>query len=179
MPKIQILNETQVDHFYNLLEPMLEKEFNKVKIELLEEAERIKDNFSTHEEVIKLKKEQEDHINKMKAISILIGKVKEIDENLIINSKQYSDRSVISGAVDYFGNPEETIKEIEKSNKEDVDELLLELAQKSLNVNDCYKRYQKLESELRARLCMTAVDDADSICEYIMGEIEIESFFTN
>jgi len=179
MPKIQILNETQVDHFYNLLEPMLEKEFDKVKKELLEEADKIKDNFSTHEKVIKLKKEQENHINEVKALSELIKKVKKFNESFNICSLSYKYNILLKEVSEYLIDSETFIKETEEKNKEDVDELLLELAQKSLNVNDCSDRYQKMCNELRARLCMTAVDDADSICEYIMSEIEIESFFTN
>jgi shikimate kinase len=123
--KIQILNETQVNHFFNLLVPEFEKEFSKIEEELLEEVKKIKDNFVTHAEVVKLKEEHQKTIEITNKLILINKTLKEIDKDLRISKKYCSDPS----------STEKDLENLLNSHKEEIENLIQRLAKESLHVN--------------------------------------------
>lgn len=167
MPKIQILNETQVNHFVEALLPELMVKFNIEADRLEKLAEERKDNFATHAEVIELKQKQEKKIAEVQKI-IEIGKqLKEIDPKYRI----YSDRYDLL-------NTKEDLEKLIKEQEETLSIVILNLSREALNVADRGRRAENLSIELTARLSMTAVGTFDEIKKTILKSIDPISFLT-
>lgn len=169
MPKIQILNETQVSHFVDTILPKLQKKFNAKQKELEELAKKEIGNFADSAEVIELTKEQLEQVEKTNKLIFASKQLQELDEDYIIKSRNY------------FGNiitTEEGLKKLLEDQKGEMNELLEKLSRTKLNVNQTYHRNDMMINELRARLSMTAVGTFDYIQDIILKSIDINSYFT-
>ena len=168
MNKLQILNETQVQHFYNSYAPILNDGFDVICKALKIKAEEIKFNFMTAPEVLGLLKEQEALITKVKALIEIQNQLK-----LIGDCYRIADRS--------WGNGEEyteaRLLEIIEANKNEFDNLLLRLAKKSLNVNDAGDRKYQMNNDLRTQLCLCKVDSPENIKKAIFEAIQVNKYF--
>lgn len=168
MSKIQILNETQVKHYFDVLYPELLAKFNPRKDELLKQAENEKDNFSTHEEVIKLRKEYDEKIEKSIKVIALQKELQKIDEAYYVSYNGW--RTIATDDKKLENLKEEADKAIEDKK--------LQLSRKNLHVDDPWFRREVMNRELTARLSMTAVTDFDTIKDVILKSININSFFS-
>jgi len=169
MTKIQVLNEKQVDHFVVYLLPDFEKRFTAIKEDLLKKAEEEKDNFVTHAEIIELKKEQAKELEGIKIINKLSKELNKLDGNCRI-SRPYSSATLTK--------TDEEIKELIKEHEIDVNKRLMHLSKINLHVDYDCTRKERMKNEIRAQLCMTAVNSFDKIKEAIITNININSFFT-
>jgi hypothetical protein len=169
MSKIQILNEKQISHYFDVLYPELIAKFNLKKDELKKQAEVEEGNFATHAEVIKLKEKFDGEV----ALAIkLIGVqklLKEIDEKYYISTDGWRHNIV---------KTEEGLVELKEANEKLIQTLMQELSQKNLFVDNVWERRVKMANELRARLSMTAVMDFDQIKDVILKSIDINTFFS-
>lgn len=166
--KIQILNEKQVDHFADVLLPQLIAKFDTARDILREQAEKEKDNFVTHAEVIKLKAEQTERLEMAKKTVALTTQLEEVDDKL------YLSRNGCYGSII---TTQEGLEKLEKDQVKKLNDLLLELSMKNLFVDQSWTRRGIMSDELRARLSMTPVNDFDKIVEVILESIDINSFF--
>lgn len=165
--KIQILNEKQVDHFIDVLKPKLVAKFNTIRDILREQAEKEKDNFVTHAEVIELKKKQTEKLEIGKKTIILTKQLHELNVDYRICTNYYD--SIIEN--------EEELKRLEERQSKELNDLLLKLSKENLFVDETWSRRSTMLDELRARLSMTAVNDFNSIEKIILESIDINSFF--
>lgn len=170
MSKLQILNETQVQHFVDAFKSELIVVFKKKEEELKTQAKTEQNKFITHVEVLKLKEEQKkDYDIAEKIVNINIS-LKEIGENYFVCRGHY-----------YGDSPIRTIEdlvELKKRNEESIIKLLYDLSKESLMVNESYTRREQLLDDLRARLSMTVVDTFDNVKEAILKSIDINSYFS-
>jgi vacuolar-type H+-ATPase subunit I/STV1 len=158
--------------------PELNKEFDKIEKGLKEQAKEEKDNFATHAEAIAIKEERKKLLDKVIALSGIVKIVKEFDESLTLRDRYYNNCSV-NEAERYLENTEKFVKEYDETTNNMIEEKLISLSEKNLHVNNSWERMDKMHNELKARLCMVAVADADTIKKLMLEQIEVESFFTN
>lgn len=168
MPKIQILNETQVNHFADVLLPELLVKFNAKADELEKLAEERKDNFATHAEIIELKKKQEERIAEVQKIIDFSKQLKEIHPKYRIYSDHYDLIST-----------EKDLEDLIKDQKEIINLTILNLSKKALHVDNRYTRQEMLTNELTARLSMAGVGTFDEIKTNILKSIDPLSYLTN
>ena len=168
MSELQTLNEKQVKHYFDYLLPILITKFNTKAEELRKLAESSVNDFLEHEEVIKLKQEHAKKVELANKGIELTKLVKEINENWYISCTDWKYDVVTT---------EEKLKELLEAQKSEIDNLLIELAKKHLNVNDTWTRRECMTSEIRARLSMFQVVDFDTICNGVLNTINIENYF--
>jgi len=169
--KIQILNEKQVDHYADVLLPKLLDKFHEKTNELKELAKLKVNTFIVTPEVTTLKEKHAKQIELAHKTVAITKQLKELgDDYSIQKANQYR--------VDIVRTTEELEELLGKQQKE-VDELLLELAEVSYNVNAIWTRRTNMSNELRARLSMTAVSSFEIIEKSILESIDIINFFTN
>lgn len=169
MSKIQILNEKQVNDYVAVLLPELLEKFNAKRDILKDQAKKEKDNFTTHVEVIKLKKEQLEKVDLATKLIEFFKQLQEFDKDLYIKRKNHWGELTTT---------DEEMKELLEEQTTELDELLLKLSKENLFVDQSWYRRDCMSNELRARLSMTAVNDFDKIKTIILESIDINSFFT-
>lgn len=170
MPKIQILNETQVNHFVDVLLPELLVKFNAKAKELEKLANEDKDNFATHAEVVELKEKQDKKVVEVKQLIEISKQLKEINKKYSITNTNSYNSPVTT---------EEELERVIKEQKNTMDDLLLRLASIKHNVNQLWTRQSRMTDELKARLSMVTVGEFTEIKEAILKSIDPISYFTN
>lgn len=172
MSKIQILNETQVNHYVEVLLPILEVDFNKKADELEKKAKAEQDNFVEDPEVIKLKNEQKEKLDKINKLYELTKQLRVIGKDYrISNSNYYKSSEIVT--------TDEELAEVITDMEEEVKKLTLKLSEKNFKVDLRHFREHTMKDELRARLSMTSVMGFDEIKKLILGSIDVNSYFTN
>jgi hypothetical protein len=170
MSKIQILNETQVQHFNDVLRPELERAFDIIVDKLETQAKEEKDNFLTHKEVVELIEKQTKKIELAKKTIEITKTLKELDKDLYISNGGYRHGCIAT---------QKELDELLKDQKESLDDLLIKLSEKNLNVNSTWTRKEQMYDDLKARLCMLTVDNFDSIVNLMRASIKVDSYFEN
>jgi hypothetical protein len=168
MSKIQILNETQVSHFIDVLIPELNRKFDKKVKELQEQAKKEKDNYLEHERIVKLKEEQNTLLNKYNKILDLSKQPIDIDPDYVIYRSHYSSKRI----------DQEVVDNLIKEHATNLEQTLIDLAETALFVNDVYDRKEQMHKELHARLSMVTVGTFDEIKKSVLESIKIDSYFT-
>jgi hypothetical protein len=170
MSKIQILNETQVNHFNDVLRPELERAFDAIVEKLEKQAKDEKDDFLTHKEVVELIEKQTKKVELAKQTIEITKQLKELQKDLYISNGAYRHDIITT---------QEELDELLKDQKESLDNLLIKLSGKNLNVNSTWARKEQMYDDLKARLCMAVVDNFDTITKLMRDSIKVDSYFEN
>ena len=168
MSELQILNNKQVANFVRYLLPILSAKFDAKAKELQKLAKANVNNFLEHEEVVEMKAKHAIRIEKAKKVIELNKVLKEIDPNWIIRDTKWCN---------YLVSTEIELEDLLKELSNDMNNLLIDLSEKQLNVNCEWMRKDRMADELKARLSVLSVGDFDAICEGILNTINIENYF--
>jgi hypothetical protein len=177
MPKIQLLNETQVQHFVDLLLPELTLSFNEYLEKLKGKVIEIKDNFDTHAEVIKIQESHDTLLKESLTLVELYRQVKTLDPNVNISSSYHDSKVVALAKAIARDRNALTAQEMKKD--QEVNELKTRLIEESLFIDKIAHRAQTLKYELTAKLSVFPVKDFAEVKKQIVNSIDIKSFFTN